>query len=1306
MLARKKKKVKLNVTTQKKLGAIHKYVTKKVRKSHIAQKSQLVNDRHYYQECEKSQRISIKSSDSKSTSSGSRKGSVSMRKRKLKAEPVTSIPPVVEMVSTPNTETSHGGSSHFNTSLHSLLPLEETNQGQDRSEPRTSVTLPPTFPLQKESNNTDKNNSHRYHEKERVPREKFVHPNIEAQKETLSKPPLVPQGKKSRKSKKTMPWISALREKQKRNKKELKIATLDDEDYRSVNTVDLETSAAESLSKNAVISIFGKKLMKQKAPQQDTDSEPESPWNVKLRSVPKQNERMFKANNTVFSPEGKKNFFHDCIQSPEMNQSSMLTGDSSELDIENVGERSPILNIYAGDVIDLFNLPAEGFGANPLIISITNNSKDDRTQVVVLGQDMLLIASRFSNQEDKLKVEKDLANVLWLTPRSEIQSLALNHNANGVSISITDGSSFPLNFKSLRECFSFVQDYYQVKDKKDLISSESDERSTLNSSMIEEDSSSCQRECSDDHTEKMIDGCSESRGESCDQSEKSNEKNMEPQKIPKPFNTEEMVEFDNNEIPSSGVKDESTGNAATGNNDSARPQTHEDQTTISRFKKMLKYNVPIDAVKHRMSLDGLPDEVAEIVLNEGRNQEEEQKGKEFITHEERSVVEKYRNMLSIGMPKDAVLHAMRKDTVEESLIATIVNSSKPLQLSNSTPLTAKQERCAKKYRLLLKTNVSLDGARRKMEFENVDQAVIENVLGKREDTSKDFQHMFEKLSTHPQDAFITPLKDTSNQSETSHTSEESVASKYRKMLKMGIPADAVRHSMTKDNVGGKIIDAVFGLESKPSNGPIPISIPLKPDSVEGVASKYKKMLKMGIPADAVRHSMAKDNVGEEIVESLFGQSSKPSRGLSASAEKVASKYKKMVKMGIPADAVRHSMAKDNVGDEIIESVFGLNSPISTSIVNKRKSRLVNIHWTKLSEDAVQNQNCIWNRSSKKPKLLPKTMDISSLEELFQKRKPNTELKGLNKDKKSQSTQTANIIDPRRAQNVAISLQAFKDFKKEDLVSIIDDMDPEHQIKGDRVLFLTGLLPTKNEAEGIERFKGNESQLVPVEKFFRLLLSVKDVNRKIKIMETMEMMNQTVVALKMGYEILRRVCEEVIKSEKLQLVLEAVLTIGNIMNEGTSTGGAAGFKFDSLLKLTQTKSIDGKMTVLDYIVSSFISRGERSVLNLSDDFPDCSTACRLQFNDMDVQTKNIATSLKICTNGKNARLKERRNVPTPGIIRLETFLTESEDDIKKLEILKDTATKSCVVCSYDGFILSFLSFFIHQFRMISFLINRI
>ena len=110
------------------------------------------------------------------------------------------------------------------------------------------------------------------------------------------------------------------------------------------------------------------------------------------------------------------------------------------------------------------------------------------------------------------------------------------------------------------------------------------------------------------------------------------------------------------------------------------------------------------------------------------------------------------------------------------------------------------------------------------------------------------------------------------------------------------------------------------------------------------------------------------------------------------------------------------------------------------------------------------------------------------------------------------------------------------------------------------------------------YSGPDSALLPAEVFFRMLSSVKRVSVKIKVMETMDTFPTAVSDLGRRLSFLRGVCEAVMCSEKLQRVLETVLAIGNIMNEGTSKGSAVGFTFDSLLKLTQTKSVDGKVRV--------------------------------------------------------------------------------------------------------------------------------
>lgn len=62
----------------------------------------------------------------------------------------------------------------------------------------------------------------------------------------------------------------------------------------------------------------------------------------------------------------------------------------------------------------------------------------------------------------------------------------------------------------------------------------------------------------------------------------------------------------------------------------------------------------------------------------------------------------------------------------------------------------------------------------------------------------------------------------------------------------------------------------------------------------------------------------------------------------------------------------------------------------------------------------------------------------------------------------------------------------------------------------------------------------------------------------------------------------------LRSSKLFLkLLDAVLKTGNRMNDGTNRGEARAFKLDTLLKLADIKSTDGKTTVLHFVVQEII-----------------------------------------------------------------------------------------------------------------------
>jgi hypothetical protein len=119
------------------------------------------------------------------------------------------------------------------------------------------------------------------------------------------------------------------------------------------------------------------------------------------------------------------------------------------------------------------------------------------------------------------------------------------------------------------------------------------------------------------------------------------------------------------------------------------------------------------------------------------------------------------------------------------------------------------------------------------------------------------------------------------------------------------------------------------------------------------------------------------------------------------------------------------------------------------------------------------------------------------------------------------------------------------------------------------------------------------------------------------------------------DLLSNVCTQVLKSERLKRILGSVLSIGNKLNEGTRTGGVAGFKFESLLKLTQTKSPNGKMTVLDFLVGVFVKRNERHMLALDLEFPCCQEASKIKINEIVGDVQSLQANIRNC--GKELEL---------------------------------------------------------------------
>jgi hypothetical protein len=637
--------------------------------------------------------------------------------------------------------------------------------------------------------------------------------------------------------------------------------------------------------------------------------------------------------------------------------------------------------------------------------------------------------------------------------------------------------------------------------------------------------------------------------------------------------------------------------------------SQEEQHLLMRYREARKVKGPDDAMKETMGNDA-PGPV--------------------LSEDEQTTVDKYRKMLKMRIPAEAVQHKMTKDGVDPKLVELVLNPDAGASSVSKTPstpegngLAPEEQTIADKYLKMLKMRIPPAAVEHKMVKEGVDQNIMDIVLNGK---AKEEQ---------------TPLVVAKPKEDLSEEDAKFVSS-YRKMLKMCIPTEAVRHRMKKDQVSSKVLFAVFPEDAKLAEASASASSTSKPslnEAEQKIAATYQKMLKMRIPPEAVRHKMAKEGIDPKIVSVVLGEDPKPaksSNGLTAEESKAVESFKKMVKIHFPEEAIRHKMKKEGTSQKVIAAVFGGDKKVAATEEKcpgkgsaLRGSKLVALHWTPLSGEELDNS--VW-RANKKRKVTtaePETNDISKLIELFKKKSNPKGGAVAATTTSANSSGKAKLIDLNRANNVAISLKAFKDFTHKQLAETIAHLDPQDLITGERIQFIQDILPTTREGQSVLNYKGDESRLVAAEHFFKHVVPVKRIEVKVEIMQTMVSFRTNASLLAKNFQVLERACNQVQSSEKLTDVLDMVLHVGNIMNEGTRTGGASGFKFDSLLKLTQTKSSDGKTTVLDYLVMIFVAKNKRETLDIKSDFQDCQTGSRMLVSDMNGEVQSMTDALKKC-----------------------------------------------------------------------------
>lgn len=113
-------------------------------------------------------------------------------------------------------------------------------------------------------------------------------------------------------------------------------------------------------------------------------------------------------------------------------------------------------------------------------------------------------------------------------------------------------------------------------------------------------------------------------------------------------------------------------------------------------------------------------------------------------------------------------------------------------------------------------------------------------------------------------------------------------------------------------------------------------------------------------------------------------------------------------------------------------------------------------------------------------------------------------------------------------------------------------------------------------------------------------------------------------------------------------MQTILSLGNALNQGTARGSAIGFRLDSLLKLTDTRARNNKMTLMHYLCKVLADKLPELL-----DFP------------KDLVSLEAASKIQLKS------LAEEMQAISKGLEKVEQELTTSENDGPVSEIFRKT-----------------------------------
>ncbi|KAL5558224.1 hypothetical protein UlMin_034435 [Ulmus minor] len=345
---------------------------------------------------------------------------------------------------------------------------------------------------------------------------------------------------------------------------------------------------------------------------------------------------------------------------------------------------------------------------------------------------------------------------------------------------------------------------------------------------------------------------------------------------------------------------------------------------------------------------------------------------------------------------------------------------------------------------------------------------------------------------------------------------------------------------------------------------------------------------------------------------------------------------------------------------------GLSRTSPRSQAQPKKSNLKPYHWLKLTRAM---QGSLWaetqktDEASKAPEF-----DMSELESLFSATAPNSDHGTAggksNRRLSGPKPEKVQLIELRRAYNCEIMLTKVK-VPLPDLMSSLLALD-ELALDVDQVENLIKFCPTKEEMDLLKGYGGDKENLGKCEQFFLELMKVPRVESKLRVFAFKIHFRSQVSDLRKNLNLVNSVADEIRNSVKLKRIMQTILSLGNALNHGTARGSAIGFRLDSLLKLTDTRARNNKMTLMHYLCK-VLAEKLPDLLDFTKDLVSLEASTKIQL-------KYLAEEMQAINKGLEKVVQELTASENDGPISenfcktLKEFLTHAEAEVRSLALL--------------------------------------